>query len=85
MNPIVTLSSEEDIENFLDFDQEWVEQTRFLGDNSVLLGKDYTNIKTKTRALAFIFEKEDYFDDIKALKIAGKILAKREEVRIGMV
>jgi hypothetical protein len=85
ITPILTLSTDEDIEKFLDFDKEWIEDTKFLGENPVLLGKEYTDRKTKTRVLAFIFDKEEYEDDIKGLKLAGKLLCKREELRIAMV
>lgn len=49
------------------------------------MGNDYSKRTTKTRALAFIFEKEDFVDEIKNLRIAGRYSAKREEMRIGIV
>ena len=35
--------------------------------------------------MAFIFDKDEYEDDIKGLRVAGRYSAKREELRIGIV
>lgn len=50
----------------------------------VKLGDVYKNRKTKTRVLAFIFDEEDYPDEILELKQAGRYSAKRDDLRIGL-
>jgi hypothetical protein len=42
-------------------------------------------LKYKTRVLFLIYEKSDYDEEIKEIKMAARFLANREEVRIGLV
>lgn len=39
----------------------------------------------KTRAIAFVFEKSEFEEELKQLKHAGRVSAKRDELRIGLV
>jgi hypothetical protein len=50
-----------------------------------LLGDAYRERKAKTRVIAFVYDKADFNDELKNLRSAGKVSAKREELRIGMV
>ena len=63
-------------------------KTKFFGkDLEVVPNIDdhYKNLKYKTRVIAFIFDKDEYKEEVKALKFAAKYLANRENLRIGIV
>lgn len=45
----------------------------------------YKSRKTKTRVIAFIYDKQDYIDELKNLRLTGRFSAKRDELRIGLV
>ena len=49
------------------------------------MGDLYKKRYAKTRSIAFIFDKEDYPDEIKNLKESGRFSAKRDEMRLAMV
>ena len=49
------------------------------------LGSIYKDRKTKTRVLAFLFDKEDFTDELTNLRQTAKYSAKRDELRIAMV
>lgn len=85
INPLITLSTEEDIEAFLNLNQEFSEKTRFMEKKNVKLGALYKQRYAKTRSIAFIFDKEDYPDEIKNLKESGRYSARRDEMRLAMV
>jgi hypothetical protein len=85
INPIVTLSTDDEIQKFLAFENEFEEKTKLFENNPVFLGDTYKNRKIKTRVIAFLFDKKDFNDELSNLRFAGKISAKRDELRIGMV
>ena len=41
--------------------------------------------KTKTRVIAFLFDKQDFVDEVKGLRNTGKVCSKRDDLRIGLV
>jgi hypothetical protein len=82
---VVNLNTEEDILKFLAFENEWQEDTKFFGNNSVSLGSLYTDRKTKTRVIAFVYDKEDFVDELKNLRQTAKFSAKRDDLRVSMV
>lgn len=49
------------------------------------LGKIYSDRKTKTRVIAFVYDKKDFTDELKNLRNTGKYSAKRDELRIAIV
>lgn len=65
MHPLLQLNSEAEIERFLDLSQEPEETTPFLKKNHAYFGRYYTEKALKTRALALIFSKEDYDQELK--------------------
>lgn len=67
------------------FENEFEENTKFMEKKPVKLGDVYKNKKTKTRVIAFIFDEDDYPDELLELKLAGRFSAKRDELRIGLV
>lgn len=61
VNPIVTLTTDEQIQSFLAFENEFIEDSgSFLSTKPVSLGPVYYNRKTKTRVLIFAFDTEDF-------------------------
>jgi hypothetical protein len=83
--PIVTLSSEAEIQKFLTLENEWEEKTKFFEKTPIALGDTYKNRRTKTRVIAFLFDKADFADEVKTLKQSAKFCSKRDELRIAMV
>jgi hypothetical protein len=69
----------------LSLDQEYEEKTKFFEIKPIYLGGAYTERKAKTRVIAFIFDKEDFIDELKSLRFTGRASAKREELRIAIV
>lgn len=72
INPLVNLDSEEEVETFMDHQKEWKEKSKFFSNKLVPLEEAYKARSTKTRVVAFIFDKDEYEDDIKGLRIAGR-------------
>lgn len=66
--PLVTLKTDEDVQNFLNINEEFKENTKFFGENPVKLGDTFKNRKTKTRVIAFIYDKDDFTDELKNLR-----------------
>jgi hypothetical protein len=85
INPVLTLKTEEEVEAFLNLDQEVREQTKFLETNPLPLGDIYLKRRTKTRVLALVFDPEDFTDEISTLKQASRNSAKRDELRVALV
>jgi len=85
INPLVELKTEEELLEFLELQKEHNESTKFFSKKSLPLGNQYSERVTKTRAVAFIYDKEDYVEELRNLKYAGRFSAKREELRIGVV
>ena len=50
-----------------------------------MLGDIYKKRKTKTRVIAFVYDKDDFTDELKNLRSTGRMSAKRDELRIGIV
>jgi hypothetical protein len=69
----------------LSLDLEYEEKTKFFETKPIYLGGAYSERKAKTRVIAFIFDKEDFIDELKSLRFTGRASAKREELRIAIV
>lgn len=61
------------------------ETTKFFSKKQIPLGSLYSERITKTRVVAFIYDKEDFLEELKNLKYAARYSAKREELRMGVV
>jgi ABC-type Fe3+-citrate transport system substrate-binding protein len=61
------------------------ETTNFFKKNSPKLNQVFDNLKTKTRVLAFVYDTEDYKDELKNLKTAARASGRREELRFGLI
>ncbi|CDW90844.1 UNKNOWN [Stylonychia lemnae] len=85
INPLITLKTDEDVQKFLNQNEEFQENTKFFDKNYLALGDVFKNRKTKTRVIAFIYDKEDYTDELKNLRQTGRFSAKRDELRIALV
>ena len=60
MHPFLVLDSEEAVERFLDVSKEPEETTALVKRYPPYLGRYYDEKRLKTRALALIFNKDDY-------------------------
>ena len=59
----------------MDSDTEYVESTGFFRKKNVPLGANYDDLKLKTRAIAFIFDKDEYEQELKYIREVGKLMA----------
>ena len=69
----------------MDSNVEFIEGVGFLKKEPVILGPNYFDLTLKTRVLVFIFDKEESSTELKMIKEAGRILAGRMALRIGLV
>jgi hypothetical protein len=86
INPVVELTTDEDLSQFIALENEYVEKTDFLEKNPVALPPGlYQTRRVKTRVIAFIYDREDFNDELDTLYNAARMSAKREELRVGIV
>lgn len=85
MYPLLQLDSEEAIEQFLDLKQEPQETTKFMKNAPMPLEKYYKNKSLPARALSFIFDKDEYSEELKYIRTAARNSARREGLRFGIV
>jgi len=80
------LTTEEEVDLFMDVGKEWKENTPFFKDSPQrLYGKEFDESKTKTRVVIFMYEKEDFKDEIKIMRKAGRFSSLRKDLRIAIV
>ena len=84
-HPLLPLESEEAIEKFLDSNQQIEEKTGFLKKEQPDLGVSYESLKHKTRVLVFMFDKDEYQNEMRLIRESGRVLSQRLSVRIGLV
>lgn len=89
INPIVTLKTEEEIDLFLDQETYWEAdyQTNFFkkSEGAGRLDDYYSKMRLKTRVICFIWDKQEYRDELRELKRDARFLATRENLRIAVV
>mmetsp|Transcript_16561 Transcript_16561/g.28176 ORF Transcript_16561/g.28176 Transcript_16561/m.28176 type:complete len:297 (+) Transcript_16561:287-1177(+) len=87
LNPLVQLKSEEEIELFLDQKKEWVEKSKFIkgAAEDLVMGDAYKRLQFKTRVIAFFYSKQDYDEELNAVRDVARRLARREQFRIALV
>ncbi len=74
-HPLLPLESESAVEKFLDTSLQVDETTGFLKKESQDLGEIYNALKLKTRVLVFMFDKDEYQNEMKLIREAGRILS----------
>ncbi len=74
-HPLLPLDSEAAVEKFLDTSQHVDETTGFLKKEGQDLGEIYDVLKLKTRVLVFMFDKDEYQNEMKLIRDAGRILS----------
>lgn len=79
------LKTDEEVEAFLDVNKEYEEKTKFFEKAPVSLGDVFKQRKTKTRVIAFIYDKSDFTDELTQLKMGARLSAKRDELRTAIV
>ena len=84
-HPLVTLETAKEVETFLDSNKEYVESTGFFRNKQVPLGANYDDLRLKTRVIAFIFDKDEYEQELKFIREVAKLSAQRVSLRIGLV
>jgi hypothetical protein len=87
VHPVMPIKTEAQMLRFLDLSKEPVEDTRFFSFGKTIrpLGDAYTRYTTKQRVIAFIFDKKDYDEELKMIRAAGRMGAKRSEMRIALI
>ena len=84
--PLLPLETESAIEHFLDIMWDVDEkQSPFFKRGAPVLGMHEKRLKYKTRVLVFIFDKEEYSSELKIIREAGRLLAQRLSIRLGIV
>ena len=63
-HPLQPLKTAKEVETFLASENELVESTGFFRNNSPSLGKNYDDLRFKTRVIAFIFDKDESEEEI---------------------
>ena len=93
-NPLVSLTSEEQIMSFLDTSEPKIWHEDYHGmlcakgqsfDEDHLMELQLADYGYQTRVVAFFFDKDDFKDEIAMLKHSSQHLALRYNLRIGMV
>ena len=82
---MVTLETAKEVETFLESNVEYVESTGFFRNKNAPLGNNYDDLRLKTRVIAFIFDKDEYEQELKYIREVGKLTAQRISLRIGLV
>lgn len=85
MYPLLELKTEADVDAFLDLSQEPIETTNFFKNKQTNLNMYYTEKLLPTRALALIFSKDEYSEELKFIREAARNSARREALRFGIV
>ena len=84
-HPVVTLETAKEVETFLESNIEYEESVGFFRNKKVPLGANYDDLLLKTRVIAFIFDKDEYEQELKFIREVGKLSAQRLSLRIGLV
>ena len=85
MYPLLELKTEADVDAFLDLSQEPIETTNFFKNKQTNLNMYYSEKLLPTRALALIFSKDEYSEELKFIREAARNSARREALRFGIV
>lgn len=84
--PLVQLSDEKEVDLFFNTNKEWVETTPFFKTTpAVLLEEQYKQSKVKTRVVVFMYDKEDFKDELNNIRRAGRVSAVRDDLRLGII
>lgn len=79
------LKTKQDVQLFLEMQREPQETTKFLSKTPIRLDKHYSLQKYPARALALIYDVEDYTQELLNIKQAARTSASREALRFGLV
>lgn len=79
------MKSEEDIEEFMNTEDEWNENTPLYKGNYRSISKIFKQIVKVTRVIAFVSDKSEYKDELKQLVNDARSLAIRDDLRIAKV
>lgn len=96
LNPLVTLSTEEDVVKFLGLDGAEDEKLPFWeGDynttfykqlkSAINIDEHWANLRLQTRAACFLYDKKEYREELQGLRRDAKLLATRDNLRVGLV
>ena len=79
------LKSTQEVDAFLSSEREYEEKTGFFRNNSPSLGKNYDDLRFKTRVIAFIFDKEESEEEIGQIREVAKLMSQKMGTRVGLV
>jgi hypothetical protein len=84
--PLVQLTSEEQVDLFFDHRKEWMENTPFFSKSPFKpYGPSYDQSNAKTRVVVFMYDKEDFSDEVALIRRSGRFSAQRDDLRIGII
>jgi len=83
--PTVKLRNEEDIERFLNTEEEFYEYNDFFKNKYEEIGEYYKRMGKRTRVIGFFRDKKEYSNELKLLKQAAQAMAKRDDLRVAIV
>ena len=86
INPIVYLRTEQEIDAFLETEQEFDEKNEFYKNKYEGIGDYYYKMGKRVRVVGFFSDKSEYKNEIRLLTEAAQALsAKRDDLRVGLV
>lgn len=85
VTPLLSLETEQDLLNFLELSNEPNETTKFLSKSQLKMGSEYTDRQVKTRVVAFIYDKDDFKEELRVLRQSSRSSARRDDLRVGIV
>ena len=83
--PVVLLKTKEDIDNFVNTEKEWNENTPFYKSKYFPFGEYFEQFRKVTRVVAFVKDKADFKEELKQLEKTAYDLSSREDLRVAKV
>ena len=91
LNPLVRLKSEEEIKSFLNVSMEHSETSRFVAKKGDVMpeelryGSEYNHLYFKTRVIVFVYDEEEYEQELEAVAKSARYSSRRIDIRYGIV
>jgi hypothetical protein len=85
MYPLLELKTDKEVDAFLDLSHEPIETTNFFKNKLTNLNMYYSEKRLPARALALIFSKDEYSEELNFIREAARNSARREALRFGIV
>lgn len=71
INPVITLTTESDIDRFLDVEKEFEEKSEFYKNKYEPIGDYYKKMGKRVRVIGFFHDKQEYKNELRMLTEAA--------------